>query len=123
MSLPERPKVLPMKSLYIWVLLAMIGILGLSFLAFRAISQRMKVLTIDPMYDRFDELQLESARSELAENGQKSLGSYLANLDNIFSGSHYLLDQNGLDLINGVNRAALLPPPPLTKSRTQTHDH
>src|SRR6478609_577216 len=123
MSLPERPRVLPMKSLYIWVLLAMIGILALSFLAFREISQRMKARTIDPMYDRFDALQLESARSELAESGQKSLSSYLANLDNIFGGAHYLLDQNGFDLARGVNRAALLPPPPLSKSRIQTHDH
>jgi signal transduction histidine kinase len=123
MSLPARLKVLPRKSLYVWVLLAMVGTLGLSFLAFRAISERMKTLTIDPVYDRFDELQLESARSEMQEGGQKSLSAYLRALDKIFGGSHYLLSANGVDLVSGTNRSTLLPPPPAEKSRSERHDH
>ena len=61
-----------MKSLYIWVWLAMIGILALSFLAFREISQRMKVLTIDPMYDRFDELQHDVAADIARASGDQN---------------------------------------------------
>jgi signal transduction histidine kinase len=123
MSLPERFKSISMKSLYVWILLAMVGILSLSFIAFREISERMKTLTIDPVYDRFDELQLESARSELQEGGQKSLRDYLTALDKIFGGSHYLLDANGQDLISGRNRSDLLPRAPAVKARTERHDH
>jgi signal transduction histidine kinase len=99
----------------------MISILALSFLVFRAISQRMQTMTIDPVYDRFDEMQLESARGFLEDDGQPALETYLKNLDRIFGGAHYLLDSNGIDLVSGANRAAMLPRAPATKSRTGTH--
>src|SRR4029077_1013318 len=118
MSLPAQPKVLPRQSLYIWVLLAMVGILSLSFVAFRAISEQMQTQKIDPVYDRFDEMQLESARNILENSGQPALKNYLDSLNRIFGGPHYLLDANGKDLVTGANRAAMLPPPPAVKSRT-----
>ena len=54
MSLPAQPKIPLRQSLYVWVLLAMVGILSLSFVAFRAISEQMKAEKIDPVYDRRD---------------------------------------------------------------------
>ena len=75
MSLPAQPKVLLRHSLYIWVLLAMVGILSLSFVAFRAISEQMQTQKIDPVYDRFDELQLESARNLLKGWGRDGAGA------------------------------------------------
>jgi hypothetical protein len=51
-----------LKSLYIGTLAAMVGILTLSFLVFHQISDRMQKMTIDPTFERADELQLESAR-------------------------------------------------------------
>ena len=123
MSLPAQPKVLLRHSLYVWVLLAMVGILSLSFVVFRAISEQMQTQKIDPVYDRFDELQLESARNILRSSGELALSNYLNSLDKIFGGSHYLLDATGKDLVTGVDRAALLPPPPAAKSRTGVHNH
>lgn len=116
-------KVLLRHSLYIWVLLAMVGILSLSFVAFRAISEQMQTQKIDPVYDRFDELQLESARNLLLSGGKPAVASYLRSLDNIFGGSHYLLDASGKDITSGADHSAMLPAPPAVKSRIGTHDH
>jgi signal transduction histidine kinase len=127
MSSPARDsstsRVLWRHSLYIWVLLAMVGILSLSFVVFRAISEQMQTQKIDPVYDRFDEMQLESARNLLLNSGTQSAANYLQSLDNIFGGSHYLLDFNGKDLISGVDRSRMLPRPPAVKSRIGTHNH
>jgi signal transduction histidine kinase len=112
-----------MKSLYYGVFLAMVSTLSLSFLAFRAISDRMEKKAIDPVFDRFDELQLESARAAFDSGGSKALAGYMAKLDYIFTGKHYFLDAHGIDLLSGENRSALLPPPPASKWRIQAHDH
>ena len=124
MSSPAQPKVLLRQSLYIWVLLAMVGILSLSYVAFRAISQQMQTQKIDPVYDRFDEMQLESARNILQSSGEPALKNYLDSLNRIFGGPHYLLDANGKDLVTGADRVAMLPPPPAVKSRISgPHEH
>jgi signal transduction histidine kinase len=123
MYLPAQLKVLPTRSLYAAVLLAMVSILSLSFLAFHVISDRMQSKAIDPTFEKFDELQLESARDEFRTGGRTALKEYLASLDRIFGGSHYLLDAHGIDLVSGQNRSALLPPPPAIKSRIRAHGH
>ncbi|MGA8086084.1 MAG: ATP-binding protein [Terracidiphilus sp.] len=124
MSSPAQPKVLLRQSLYVWVLLAMVGILSLSYVAFRAISNQMQTQKIDPVYDRFDEMQLESARNILDSSGEPALKNYLDSLNRLFGGSHYLLDANGKDLVTGATRAAMLPLPPAVKSRTSgPHEH
>ena len=124
MSSPARPEVLLRQSLYVWVLLAMVGILSLSYVAFRAISNQMQTQKVDPVYDRFDEMQLESARNILESSGKLALKNYLDSLNRIFDGPHYLLDANGKDLVTGANRAAMLPPPPAVKSRVSgPHEH
>jgi signal transduction histidine kinase len=123
MSSPAQPKVLLRHSLYVWVLLAMVGILSMSFVVFRAISQKMQAERIDPVYDRFDELQLESARAILQRWGQEAVAQYMIRLDRLFGGSHYLLDQSGKDLISGVDRSEMLPKPPAVKSRMAWHGH
>jgi len=107
----------------VWVLLAMVGILAMSFVAFRAISEQMQTQKIDPVYDRFDEMQLESARNTLQGSGAAALASYLDKLDRIFGGSHYLLDATGKDVVSGVDRSAMLPAAPAIKSRTGIHNH
>ena len=57
MSLRERLNLLPTRSLYFAVFLAMVGTLSLSFLVFRQISVRLERKHFDPVYDRLDELQ------------------------------------------------------------------
>ena len=43
----------------------MVSTLSLSFLAFHLIANHMQSQRIDPTFERFDELQLETARDEL----------------------------------------------------------
>jgi signal transduction histidine kinase len=121
MYLPERDRTLRIQSLYVGVLLAMVCILALSFLAFQLIANRVQRIEIDPTFDKFDELQLESASIALQHRGQTGLRDYLASLDRIFGGSHYLLDAKGIDLATGANRAGMLPAPPATRSRVRAH--
>jgi signal transduction histidine kinase len=122
MSLPEQLKWLPVKSLYFRVLLVMISILSLSFLAFHLIATHVQRIEIDPTFDKFDELQLESALDEYQSGGKPALRDYLAGLDRIFGGSHYLLDAKGIDVVTGMSQSRLLPPPPAVKSRIRAHD-
>jgi signal transduction histidine kinase len=110
-----------LKSLYVGTLAAMISILTLSFLVFNQISDRMQKMTIDPTFERADELELESARGIYEDAGPDALRDYLATLNRIFHGSHFLLDGNGVDLVTRENRSSLLPPSPATKSRAGTH--
>ena len=119
MYLPERLKALPTKSLYVGVLLAMVSTLMLSFLAFQVIATRVQRMQIDPTYDKFDELQLESARRAFERRGAEGLQTYLVSLDRLFGGAHYLLDAKGIDLVTGQSRAQLLPAPPATKLRAR----
>jgi signal transduction histidine kinase len=121
MYLRERTKALTIQSLYVGVLLAMVSILSLSFLAFQMIANHVQRIEIDPTFNKFDELQLESARLAFQHRGQAGLNDYLTSLDRIFSGSHYLLDANGMDLVTGANRTGMLPPPPATRSRVHAH--
>lgn len=101
----------------------MLIILGISFLVFQAIANRMQRLTIEPTFNRFDELQLESAREEYEQHGRHALASYMDRLDHAFYGKHYLLDAKGIDLVDGKNRSYLLPPAPQTISRIRTHGY
>jgi signal transduction histidine kinase len=121
MSLPRALKGLPAVSLYIGVLLAMVSILSLSFLAFHLIADHVQRIEIDPTFDKFDELQLESARTALEHRGHAGLNDYLASLDRMFGGSHYLLDPHGMDLVTGANRSWMLPPPPADQLRVRAH--
>jgi len=101
----------------------MVAILVLSFLVFRAISDRMQRMTIDPTFDRMDELQVQTLRAAFESGGVKGLSQFEDRLNHIFKGSHYLLDANGIDLVTGENRSNLLPPPPATKSRFRTNGY
>lgn len=119
MYLRERVKALPIQSLYVGVLVAMVSILSLSFLAFHLIADHVQRIEIDPTFEKFDEMQLESARTAFQHRGPNGLRDYLTKLDRIFGGSHYLLDANGVDLVTGANRTGMLPSPPAIKSRIQ----
>jgi signal transduction histidine kinase len=121
MYLQERVKSLPVQSLYVGVLLAMVSILSLSYLAFHLIADHVQRIEIDPTFDKFDEMQLESARTAFQHRGPNGLRDYLAKLDRIFGGSHYLLDAKGIDLVTGADRAGMLPSPPADKSRVQAY--
>jgi signal transduction histidine kinase len=106
-----------MKSLYIAVLVLMLGILLFSFLVFRAISTHMERAYFDPVFDSVDELELDDVRSMLESGGPAAVRTYMGKLDRIFGGTHFLLDNAGIDVVSGRNKSSLLPKPPSTKSR------
>ena len=106
-----------MKSLYLGVVLAMVGTLSLSLLVFMTISDHVQKSYLYPVFEAMDELELESARGALDKGGSAAVSSYMARLNRLFTGSHYLLDSRGIDLVSGQNRSALLPRPPSRESR------
>jgi len=112
-----------LKSLFVGTLLASLCVLGVSFLVFQVISSRVQRLQIDPTFDRFDELQLQSMRDDYETGGKQALGAYIYRLDHTFTGQHYLLNASGIDLLTGDDRSSLLPPPPATRMRVHTNGH
>jgi signal transduction histidine kinase len=96
----------------------MVAVLSLSFLAFQAIADHVQTLKINPIFERFDFLELEEARSLFEHGGKGALLPYMNHLDDVFGGSHYLLDAHGVDVYTGENRSSLLPRPPADRSRT-----
>lgn len=112
-----------LKSLFVGTLIATFFVLCLSFLVFQGISSRMQRLQIDPTFDRFDELQLQTAREAYESGGKAALEVFLNRLDHTFTGRHYLLDGSGIDILSGQNRSSLLPPPPAMQSRIRTNGH
>ncbi len=123
MSLREQTDPVRLRSLFVGTLLSMLGILALSFVVFQAIANRMQRITIEPTFDRMDELQLDDERRAFESGGATALREYEERLNQFFKGVHYLLDANGKDLVTGENRANLLPPPPATRLRTRTHGY
>jgi signal transduction histidine kinase len=123
MSSQERTDPVRLRSLFVGTLLSMLAIMALSFLVFQAISNRMQRMTIDPTFDRMDELQLDSERTAFEAGGPQALSKYEDRLNHIFTGAHYLLDANGSDLVTGESRSNLLPPPPATRSRSRAQGH
>lgn len=109
-----------MRSLYVGLLLSLLAVLALSLAAFLVISHQITRQYLDPVFEAMDELQLETARSALENGGTAALASYLKKLDQLFpSSSHFLVTANGVDVVSGDNRAALLPAAPASSSRTR----
>jgi signal transduction histidine kinase len=98
-----------MRSLYTVILLAMLGTLGLSLLAFLAISDHMQQQYFYPVFDAMDELELETARAAWEKGGATATAAYLKRLDQLFGSFHYILNSQGADMISGETRTQLLP--------------
>jgi signal transduction histidine kinase len=108
-----------MRSLHTAVLVVMLGILALSYLVFRSISDQIERAYFDPVFDKTDQLEIESARSAFDQGGAPAVSAYMRRLDSLFGGRHYLLDERGMDVVTGANHAAFLPRPPASSSREQ----
>jgi len=106
-----------MRSLYVAIVLAMLGTLSISLMVFLAISNHVQKQYLYPVFDAMDELELESARSAWNEGGAAAVSSYLKRLNHLFGTFHYILDSDGVDIVSGQRRAELLPASPSTTSR------
>jgi signal transduction histidine kinase len=69
------------------------------------------------VFEAMDELQLESARSAWEQGGAPAVASYMTRLNRAFGSVHFLLNGDGIDVVSGEPRSALLPATPLAKSR------
>jgi signal transduction histidine kinase len=105
------------KSLYTWIVIAMVGTSSLALLAFTMISDQIQKAYVDPVLQAMDGLELESARDALRTDGSAAAGRYLSRLDGLFGTRHYLLDGNGTDVVSGTDWAGWLPHPPAVESR------
>jgi signal transduction histidine kinase len=106
-----------MRSLYVTVMLAMLGTLSISLLAFLAITDHVQKQYLYPVFEAMDELELESARSAWNDGGAAGVSSYMARLNHLFGTFHYLLNSDGVDIVSGQRRADMLPPSPSPGSR------
>ncbi|HEX3107363.1 MAG TPA: ATP-binding protein [Terriglobales bacterium] len=111
-----------MRSLYVAILAVMLGILALSYFVYNSISARFERTYFNPVFDRFDELEIESARSALDSGGRSGLRDYLHKLDRLFGGSHYLLNSSGVDILSRADMSAQIPHPPAVQSRIERQD-
>jgi signal transduction histidine kinase len=105
------------KSLYVWIVVAMLGTASLALLAFTMIAGRIQAVYVDPVLQAMDGLELESAREALRAEGPAAAGRYLSRLDRAFGTRHYLLTGTGVDVVSGDDRTAWLPHPPAMASR------
>lgn len=106
-----------MRSLYVGILLSVIGTLALALIVFIDISDRVQQRYLYPVFGAMDQLELESASSAWEGGGRVAVKSYLDHLNQVFGSSHFLLDSHGIDLVSGEQRGALLPPAPSSGSR------
>lgn len=95
----------------------MLGTLSLSLVVFLLISNHVQKAYLNPVFEAMDELELEHARGALDKEGPPAVAAYMERLNRLFGVSHYLLNSQGVDIASGENRSALLPRPPLRKSR------
>lgn len=113
MSLPRPTRTSPTRSLYVWVFIAMVTTLMLSFFIFQAITLRLERQHLSQIYDRLDRLQSDEAARIYEDRGPDELETYLKHLDALSGkAKHYLLAPDGKDLVTGEDRSAYLPPPP-----------
>lgn len=110
-----------MKSLYVGMLLSLIAVLALSLVVFLVISERVERQYLDPVFEAMDELQLQSARSAFESGGASAAQSYLAKLNELFRSSHFLLNSQGVNVVSGEKLGALLPPAPVSSSRSRVN--
>lgn len=111
-----------MRSLYVAIFAVMLGVLAVSYFVYNSISARFERTYFDPVFDRFDELEIESARSALELGGRSELTNYLHKLDQVFGGSHYLLNSSGVDILSGADMSTQIPRPPAVQSRIERQD-
>ena len=106
-----------MKSLYTWIVIAMVATSSLALVTFTVITDRIQRAYVDPALQAMDGLELEDARDALRTNGPAAVAGYLGRLDRAFGTRHYLLNGNGVDVVSREDRAGWLPHPPLVASR------
>lgn len=106
-----------MRSLYTWIVVAMVATSSLALLAFTMITDRIQRVYIDPVFQAMDGLQLDGTEDALRAAGSAGAARYLARLDAAFGTKHYFLDGDGIDIVSRHDMRGWLPHAPATASR------
>ena len=99
------------RSLLWRILLASLGTLLASFVAFVVVFLSMIGPSTERLIRHFQARQIEDAVAALERGGPAEAAALLARLDRSLSATHYLTDPNGIDLVSGADRSALLHAP------------
>ncbi|MET0164170.1 MAG: HAMP domain-containing protein, partial [Vicinamibacterales bacterium] len=98
-----------MRSLYVRILLALVGTVLASLLAFLATFFAMTQPAQVRLLRQFQARQIEEAVATYERGGVTALSTYLDSLNRSWTGAtHYLVDGNDRDLVSRENRSALV---------------
>jgi signal transduction histidine kinase len=97
------------RSLYLRILLALVGTVLASLVAFLATFFAMTRPAQVQLLRQFQARQIEEAIATYQRGGASALASYLESLDRTWTGAtHYLTDADDRDVVSGENRSALV---------------
>jgi signal transduction histidine kinase len=97
------------RSLYLRILLALVGAVLASLVAFLGTFFAMTRPAQVRLIRQFQARRIEDAVATYRRGGAAALSSYLDSLDHTWTGAtHYLIDANDSDVVNGENRSALV---------------
>ena len=98
-----------MRSLYLRILLALVGTVLASLVAFLATFFAMTQPAQVRLLRQFQARQIEEAVATYQRGGAAALSSYLDSLNRTWNGAtHYLIDANDRDVVSGESRSALV---------------
>jgi two-component system sensor histidine kinase CpxA len=100
-----------MRSLTVRILLAVLGTLLVSLVAFMATFLAMSGPANVRLIRLFQARQIEDGIATLQQQGPAAAAAFMARLDRSLGATHYLTDAAGRDLITGDDRSALLHVP------------
>ena len=106
-----------LKSLYLAIGVATVAVLLVSVVAYTAITQSMITGYFNPVFDDMDEVSVQESAEMLQTRGPDAVAAYMHRLDNVFGGTHYLVDANGKDVVTGADLSRYLPEAGATKFR------
>jgi signal transduction histidine kinase len=99
------------RSLYVRILLALVGTVLASLVAFIATFFAMTRPAEERLLRQFQARQIEDAASAYQQGGAAALSTYLDGLNRAWGATHYLIDASGRDVVSGEDRQALLDAP------------
>jgi signal transduction histidine kinase len=98
-----------MRSLYLRILLALVGAVVASLVAFLATFFAMTRPAQVSLIRQFQARRIDDAVLTYQRGGAGALSSYLDSLDRTWTGAtHYLIDADDRDVVNGESRSALV---------------
>jgi two-component system sensor histidine kinase CpxA len=98
-----------MRSLYLRILLALVGTVVVSLVAFLATFFAMTQPAQVRLIRQFQARRIDDAVATYQRGGKAALSSYLDSLDRTWRGAtHYLVDAGDRDVMTGENRSALV---------------